>query len=95
MIAEVMPHVKVRLEGFSKAIKFLCAATDIICFTISTKTHIWNLMYVDGQWLHVDVSVNALSGRNDILLRKTYGCQKQASEATAFLKELYVPGSTE
>ena len=63
-------------------------------FTISTKTHTWNLVYVEDQWLHVDVSANDLSGRNDILLRETYGGADQAPEATAFLKELFVPGST-
>ena len=52
-------------------------------------------MYVDGQWLHVDVSANDLSGRNGILLIETYQAGKdQAPEATAFLKELFVPGST-
>ena len=46
------------------------------------------------QWLHVDVSANDLSGRNGILLTETYQTGKdQAPEATAFLKELFVPGS--
>ena len=60
-----------------------------------SKTHTWNLVYVDGQWLHVDVSANDLSGRNGVLLTKSYQTGKdQAPEATAFLKELFVPGST-
>ena len=91
------PHVgelKAACGSYARALKFLCAAADISCFTISTKTHTWNLVYVEGQWLHVDVSANDLSGRNDILLRETYGGTDQAPEATAFLKELYIPGST-
>ena len=91
------PHteeLKAACGSYARAMKFLCAAAGIPCFTISTKTHIWNLVYVDGQWLHVDVSANDLSGRNDILLRETYGGAAQAPEATAFLKELFVPGST-
>ena len=75
--------------------KFLCGAADIPCFTVSSKTHTWNLVYVDGQWLHVDVSANDLSGRNSVLLVESYQIGKdQAPEATAFLKELFVPGST-
>ena len=75
--------------------KFLCAAADIPCFTISTKTHTWNLVYVDGTWLHVDVSANDLYGTNSILLTETYpNHPDRAPEQTAFLKELLVPGST-
>ena len=91
------PHageLKAACGSYARAMKFLCAAADIPCFTISTKTHTWNLVYVEGRWLHVDVSANDLSGRNSVLLIETYGGADQAPEATAFLKELYVPGST-
>lgn len=92
------PHageLKAACGSYARAMKFLCAAVNIPCFTVSTPTHGWNLVYVDGQWLHVDVSANDLYGRNIILLIETYQSGKdQAPEATAFLKELYVPGST-
>lgn len=92
------PHtgeLKAACGSYARAMKFLCAAADIPCFTISSKTHTWNLVYVDGKWLHVDVSANDLSGRNGVLLTEDYQTGKdQAPEATAFLKELYVPGST-
>ena len=91
------PHageLRAACGSYARALKFLCAAANIPCFTISTKTHTWNLVYAEGQWLHVDVSANDLSGRNDILLWETYGGADQAPEATAFLKELFVPGST-
>ena len=92
------PHakeLKAACGSYARAMKFLCAAANIPCFTISTSTHTWNLVYVEGQWLHVDVSANDLSGRNGILLIETYQAGKdQAPEATAFLKELFVPGST-
>ena len=92
------PHageLKAACGSYARAMKFLCAAADIPCFTISSKTHTWNLVYVDGKWLHVDVSANDLSGRNGVLLTEDYQTGKdQAPEATAFLKELFVPGST-
>ena len=81
--------------SYARAFKFLCGAAGIPCFTISTTNHGWNMVYVDGQWLHVDVSANDLSGRNGVLLVESYQTGKdQAPEATAFLKELFVPGST-
>jgi len=92
------PHageLKAACGSYARALKFLCGAADIPCFTVSSKTHTWNLVYVDGQWLHVDVSANDLSGRNRVLLVESYQTGKdQAPEATAFLKELFVPGST-
>ena len=44
--------------SYARAFKFLCGAADIPCFTVSTDNHTWNMVYVDGQWLHVDVSLN-------------------------------------
>ena len=92
------PHageLKAACGSYARAMKFLCAAAGILCFTVISKTHTWNLVYVEGRWLHVDVSANDLSGRNSVLLIETYQTGKdQAPEATAFLKELFVPGSS-
>jgi len=53
------------------------------------------MVYVDGRWLHVDVSANDLRGRHYVLLAETYPDHlDQTPEATAFIKELLVPGST-
>ena len=46
--------------SYARAFKFLCGAAGIPCFTVSTSNHTWNMVYVDGQWLHVDVSANDL-----------------------------------
>ena len=59
--------------------------------------HSWNLVYVDGGWLHVDVSANDLSFYDAILMTETVTGQNHtdaAPDATEFLKELLVPGST-
>ena len=73
------PHageLKAACGSYARALKFLCGAADIPCFTVSSKTHTWNLVYVDGQWLHVDVSANDLSGRNGVLLVESYQAGK-------------------
>ena len=81
--------------SYARAFKFLCEAAGIPCFTISTPTHGWNMVYADGQWLQVDVSLNDLRGSHAMLLQETYpNHPDQAPEATAFIKELLVPGST-
>ena len=81
--------------SYAHNFKFLCGAAGIPCFTISTADHSWNLVYADGQWLHVDVSANDLYRRDYILLSGTVqGRTDTAPAATAFLKELLAPGST-
>ena len=81
--------------SYARAFKFLCGAAGIPCFSVSTSNHTWNMVYVDGQWLHVDVSANDLYHRPYILLTETVqGRTDRAPEQTAFLKELLVPGST-
>ena len=92
------PHsgeLKANCGAYAVDFKFLCSAVDIPCFTITTDIHGWNMVYVDGKWLHVDVSLNDLTHSRAILLSENYPRQiDQAPEATAFIKELLVPGST-
>ena len=88
-------ELKAACSSYAIAFKFLCGAADIPCFTISTSDHTWNLVYVDSQWLHVDVSANDHYNRAYILMAETYpNHPDQAPAATAFIKELLVPGST-
>ena len=98
-VSEIFSRHSGELEAacgtYARAFKFLCGAAGIPCFTISTTNHGWNMVYVDGQWLHVDVSANDLYRQHYILLAETVqGRIDQAPEQTAFLKELLVPGST-
>ena len=80
---------------YAYAFSFLCGAANIPCISISTTDHTWNMVYADGQWLHVDVSANDHYNRPYLLLAETaQGRTDTAPEATAFLKEVLVPGST-
>lgn len=80
---------------YAYAFSFLCGAANIPCISISTTNHTWNMVYADGQWLHVDVSANDHYNRPYLLLAETaQGRTDTAPEATAFLKEVLVPGST-
>jgi len=92
------PHngeLKAACSSYARAFRFLCSEAGIPCIAISTPTHTWNLVYADGEWLHVDVSANDLPVGNNILLERTLDFRTdEAPEATEFLKELLVPGST-
>ena len=92
------PHtgeLEAACSSYARAFSFLCGAADIPCVTISTDDHTWNLVYMDGQWLHVDAAANDLYRNHSVLLTETYpNHPDRAPEQTAFLKELLVPGST-
>ncbi len=81
---------------YTRAFSFLCSAAKIPCIKIHSANHGWNLVYLDSQWLHVDVTNNDCSANtHNLLLSKTsLGYIDEAPEMTSFLKELIIPGST-
>lgn len=64
-------------EGFAKAFKYLMDGLQIPCLVISgtgynqgrgtTESHAWNLVQIDGNWLHVDVTFDTTIRSNDCL----------------------------
>ena len=42
-------------RGYAEAMAILLDRFDIPNLLISSGVHIWNLVYLDGQWLHLDV----------------------------------------
>ncbi len=85
--------------SYANAMQLLCQTVGIPCIIISSieGDHIWNMVYADGRWLHVDVSANDTNRRDLILLKETYpasGYPDSYPEVTAFIKELLVPGSS-
>ncbi len=88
-------EIKGACGAYAAAFSFLCGAAGIPCITTDSADHSWNMVYVDGHWFQVDVSANDLHGNKNALLVETYPRHTDiAPEATAFLKELLVPGST-
>ena len=92
------PHtgeLKAACGSYAIAFKFLCQAADIPCFSVSSSNHTWNMVYADGRWLYVDVSADDLHQNKNALLIETYPRHTDiAPEASAFIQELLVPGST-
>lgn len=98
-IARVFSPHSNELKGacgdYARAFNYLCGAANIPSFTIRSADHSWNMVYADGQWLQVDVSANDLHGNKNALLVESYPRHTDiAPQATVFLKELLVPGST-
>lgn len=98
-IARVFSPHSNELKGacgdYARAFNYLCGAASIPSFTIRSADHSWNMVYADGHWLQVDVSANDLHGNKNALLVEAYPRHTDiAPQATAFLKELLVPGST-
>ena len=88
-------EIKGACGAYAGALSFLCGAADIPCFTVRSTDHSWNMVYADGRWLYVDVSADDLHGNKNALLVEAYPRHTDiAPQATAFLKELLVPGST-
>lgn len=84
-----------RCASYSSAFSFLCDVAGIPCIRVASADHSWNEVYVDGQWLSVDVSSNDISANQDAYLLTTrLPDADQHPEATRFARELLVPGST-
>lgn len=87
--------------SYTKNFKFLCDLSGIPCVLVSSKTHGWNMVYVDGAWLYVDCVSNDvaddISCREAVLL-KADGASTVRTDTdpsgTAFAMELLVPNST-
>lgn len=90
------PVVKGKCTTFAYAFQFLCDRAGIPCLNVSSHGHAWNMVYVDGQWLHVDVSLNTQTkSRASLLLSPDSRGEADAyPEITQFAQELLVPGST-
>lgn len=94
------PHqapIQGRCSSYANAFSFLCGAAGIPCIIVSSENHSWNEVYVDGQWLTVDVSSNDVIGggeQNAYLLTHQSPGIDRLPDCSNFARELLVPGST-
>jgi transglutaminase-like putative cysteine protease len=63
-------------EGYSRAAKILCELAGLECYYVVgtcdssavNEGHAWNLVNIDGEWYHLDVTWNDGSGTDDYFL---------------------------
>lgn len=89
--------------AYSSSFQFLCNRANIPCILLSSQTHQWTMVYVDGQWWDVDpTSEEGISPEDRHLAHvmtdpaERYGSDftDQDAAATQFAQEALVPGST-
>lgn len=92
--------------AYSYAFQFLCDRAGIPCVLVCNDIHMWNQVYLDGQWWLVDVTASdagdetahrGSSNYSPFYEIDTYWGASTVDgypEITAFAKELPVPGST-
>lgn len=90
-------------EGYTREFELLCGAADIPCIdlvgtSINGISHAWNEVYVDGEWLVVDVTncdaVGKTEGCKDFLTSNYDFAKDSDPDITLLAKEILVPGST-
>ena len=90
-------------SSYSSCFKFLCDLAGIPCIFTHSSNHQWNLVHVEGQWWHVNVSGADISDpglrpklpvlkTEDELQGSTFA--QSQPRLTELAKELMVPGST-
>ena len=55
-IASVFLENATVCAGYSKAYELLCSAVGIDSIIVTSETHAWNIIKLDGYWFHVDVT---------------------------------------
>lgn len=46
-------------EGYSRAMQYLCGLADVRCIIVTgvaDEDHMWNMVEIDGQWYHIDLT---------------------------------------
>ncbi len=89
--------------AYAYSFKTLCDLAGIPCVFVSSPTHQWNQVYIDGRWWAVDVTGDDAGDETDreywTILHDPAEMQgwdyvDSIPEITIFAKELLIPGST-
>lgn len=61
-------------SGYSDAMKIYLDQLNIPNYKIANKNHIWNLIYINNQWLHLDITWNdpVTADGSNLLLHKFF-----------------------
>lgn len=54
-------------EGYSKAFAYLAQSIGIDCICCSNQNHMWNMVKIEGNWYHIDVTWDDPVGSRDYL----------------------------
>jgi len=65
---------KALCSGYSDAMKIFLDDLGIKNYKISNSNHIWNLVYINGKWLHLDLTWDdpVTSNKTNMLLHKFF-----------------------
>lgn len=90
---------KAKCQQYATAFNYLARKSGLSTFCVSGPDHLWNMVYADGKWGHIDCTANDTGddarSRDNILLADMHPSKPlNAPELYNFLKEVYVPGST-
>lgn len=90
--------------SYAHSFKFLCDMAGVPCIFTHSATHVWNQVYVEGQWWHVDLT--GTDAGDSVTFRELspilhaesdmQGADYRQNEPDLidFAKELIIPGST-
>ena len=53
-------------SGYSDAMAIFLNKLNVINYKISNEEHIWNLAFVDGKWLHLDLTWDDPIAQNNV-----------------------------
>lgn len=83
-------------SGYADAMSLFLERMDVINHKVSNDKHVWNMVYIDGKWLHLDLTWDdpiANNGRNylryDYFLINNEGLLKLDTTEHSFDAEIY------
>lgn len=57
-IVGAMLYGKATCAGLSNALQYLFYQIDIPCYTVTNNIHAWNIIKIDGEWYHADITID-------------------------------------
>lgn len=84
-------------SGYTDAMQLFLEKLNVKNYRISSNTHVWNLVFIDGKWLHLDltwddpISSNGIDSiSHDYFLIDTAKLESLSDEEHKFNKEIYI-----